>query len=113
MGLICMVIVTVFPSVVPSFALYVKVSVVVSEPLCTYWNVPLEFNVSEPLTGELTRIALNASPSGSVSLSNKVEEPESVNETVADSSTVRVSLTVRGRSFIGVTLIWKLSFVLQ
>ena len=104
---------TVLPSAVPSFALYVNVSVVVSEPLWIYWNVPLVFNDKDPLAGEFTITALNISPSISESLSSKLDDPEFVNVTVPASSTNRVSLTVKGRSLIGFKLIRKLSFVLQ
>ena len=46
-------------------------------------------------------IAVSASPSASVSLASRVWDPEAVRVTVPASSTVRVSLTVRGGSFTG------------
>ena len=69
--------------------------------------------VIEPFVGWLTIIASNESPSTSVSFPTRVEDPESVMETVAASSTVRVSLTVIGRSFKGVISIKKVSYVLH
>ena len=86
---------------------------VVSEPSWMYSKLPSEFMVIEPLVGGLTIIDSNESRSTSVSFPVRVEEPESVIETVAASSTVKVSLTVIGRSFKGVISIVKVSNVLH
>ena len=47
-GFIVIVIVTVFPSTVPSFTLYENVSDVVFDPSWTYVNVPSGFKVKVP-----------------------------------------------------------------
>ena len=52
----------------PSFALYVKLSVVLIDPSCVYWKVPLTFREIEPWFGGVTNIAESESPSASVSL---------------------------------------------
>ena len=51
--------------------------------------------------GGVTPIAVKLSPSESVSLSSRVDDPLAVRVTVPASSTVRVSLTVRGISLTG------------
>ena len=76
---------TVFPSAVPSFDLYVNESDIVSEPSCTYSNVPLELRVNEPYKGLVTIIAFKSSPSISLSFKSNVDEPKPVLLTVADS----------------------------
>ena len=84
---------------------------VVSDPSWTYENVPSEFIDNVPFEGWVTTIEVSESPSKSVSFPIRVGDPESVIETVAASSTVRVSLTVKGISLTGVILIKKLSEV--
>ena len=51
--------------------------------------------------GGVTPIAVRLSPSESVSLSSRVDDPLAVRVTVPASSTFRVSLTVRGISLTG------------
>ena len=60
--------VAVFEMNVPSVAKYVKESLVVSLPLCTYVKVPSRLSVRDPFAGGVTRKADRASPSGSLSL---------------------------------------------
>src|SRR5687767_4794571 len=54
----------------PSLALYAKVSVPLKLFPGTYWNEPSGLSVTAPWLGDVTRIALKGSPSGSVSLAN-------------------------------------------
>ena len=63
--------------------------------------MPLGFNVSVPLVGELTPIAVNEVPSASVSFARSVEDPVVVSVTVPPSSKEIVSLTVSGASLTG------------
>ena len=51
--------------------------------------------------GEVTPIAVKLSPSESVSLSSRVDDPLAVRVTVPASSTFSVSLTVKGISLTG------------
>ena len=53
------------------------------------------------MAGGVTPIAVKLSPSESVSLSSRVDDPLAVRVTVPASSTVSVSLTVRGMSLTG------------
>ena len=78
-----------------------------------YEKLPSGFIVSEPLVGGSTIIDVSESPSISISFPIRVGDPESVIETIAASSTVRVSLTVKGISLTGVMLIKKVSNVLH
>ena len=104
--------VAVFPSCVPSFDLYVKESLVVSDPSWTYVKEPVLVRDIVPKVGEVTRNAAVGVPiSTSVSFSKTEEAPKVVTVTVPPSKTDNSSPTVTGGSFWGFTVTLKTSLV--
>ena len=107
-----MLTVAVLPSWVPSLDLYVKESLVVSDPSWIYIKEPVLVRDIIPKVGEETRKAVVGVPiSTSVSFSKTEDAPKVVTVTVPPSRTDNSSPIVTGGSFWGFTVTLKTSLV--